>query len=231
MSVVSHEFRSPTSVIKVALEQVAGGVFGEIKGDIKEFVEMALTSASRLLLLVDDFLDIQKIESGNLKLDKRETQLSSLVIQSVTNNQLYAEQFGTRYRVQGPLSDEYVNCDAHRIEQVLINFLTNAAKYGLENGIVDVAVTRVNKYLRVSVTNLGAGIPEDFRDRVFEKFAMAYAPKKDQKIKSSGLGLSIAKEIIERHGGNIGFESEPDKSTTSGLNWKFCKKYKPRVFP
>lgn len=214
MSVVSHEFRSPTSVIKTALEQVASGMLGEIKGEVKEFVEIALNSTSRLLLLVDDFLDIQNIESGNLKLDKQETQLSSLVIQSVTNNQLYAEQFGTRYHLQEPLSDEHVNCDANRIEQVLINFLTNAAKYGLENGIVDVAVTRHNKYLRVSVSNLGEGIPADFRGRVFDKFAMAYAPKKEQKIKSSGLGLSIAKGIIEQHGGNIGFESETGKSTT-----------------
>lgn len=214
MSVVTHEFRSPASVIKATLEHIADDLSGEVKGNIQQFLTIALRNTRRMLLLVDDFLDIQKIESGNLQLARKTTRLSTLVVQSTANNQVYAEQFGSTYRLQESLPDNLVYCDENRIEQVLINLLTNAAKYGEEKGVIDVKMAKRKDYLRVSVINSGPGIPEDFRDKVFEKFAMAYAQKNTQKIKSSGLGLSIAKEIVEHHGGRIGFESIPDQTTT-----------------
>ena len=137
-----------------------------------------------------------------------------MVTDAVIRNKLYAEQFSTRYVLKEPLANDSVLCDEHRIEQVLTNFLTNAAKYGGEGDAIDVAVTRAGMQLRVSVSDHGPGIPKDFQPRVFEKFAMAHAPKKaqknDQKVKSSGLGLSIAKAIIEQHGGTLGFTTKTD---------------------
>lgn len=221
MSVVSHEFRSPTSVIKSALDLIAESDAGGVNIDSKQYIDIALSNTSRLLLLVDDFLDIQKIESGNLKFNKQECQLSSVVTDAVEVNKLYADRFAVHYELKKPFANELVYCDKHRIEQVLTNFLSNAAKYGGNNDTIEVAVTRMDNHLRVSVTDHGPGIPKKFQSRVFEKFAMAYAPKKDQKVKSSGLGLSIAKAIIEQHEGTIGFDTETDTQLKTGTTFWF----------
>lgn len=221
MSVVSHEFRSPAAVIKSALDLIAEGDAGEVSADVKEYIDMALTSTSRLLLLVDDFLDLQEIESGQLKFNKQETQLSSVVTDTVRINLLYAERFFAHYALKEPLADDLVLCDKHRIEQVLTNILTNAAKYGGDEDRIEVAVIRIGDKLRVSVSDHGPGIPQEFQSRVFEKFAMAFAPGKDQKVKSSGLGLSIAKAIIEQHGGSIGFDTRSAPQTETGTSFWF----------
>ena len=215
MGMVTHEFRSPVSVIKSALDLIADSDTENVNTDnVREFIEMAMQSTSQLLVLVDDFLDIQKLESGNLVFDKKATQLSRVARYAVDNNRLYAEKFNAHYQLSEPLSEQYVNCDEQRIYQVLTNMLTNAAKYGGDNDTINIAVTDTDGRLRVSVTDHGQGIPEGFQKKVFEKFAMAYAPKNNQKIKSTGLGLCIAKQIIKQHGGEIGFDSEIDKGTT-----------------
>lgn len=215
MGMVTHEFRSPVSIIKSALDLVASSESDNISAaDVKEFLDMALHSTSRLLLLVDDFLDIQKLESGNLKFDKQTIRLSRVVQYAVDSNKLYAERFNVSYHLMEPLAEQYVSCDEQRIFQAISNLLTNAAKYGGDNDTVIVAVTKMDERLRVSVRDHGAGIPEDFQNKVFEKFAMAYAPKNEQKVKSSGLGLSIAREIIEQHDGAIGFCNESGKGVT-----------------
>lgn len=215
MNMVTHEFRSPVSIIKSALDLVAGSDHTELSAeDVKEFIDMALHSTSHLLLLVDDFLDIQKLESGNLKLNKKATQLSGVVRYAVDSNKLYAEKFNACYQLTEPLADQYVICDEQRIYQVITNLLTNGVKYGGENDTIKVAVTKMGNRLRVSVSDHGPGISENFKKSVFEKFAMNYAPKNDQKVKSTGLGLSIARAIIKQHDGSIGFHTEVDKGTT-----------------
>ncbi len=223
MSVVSHEFRSPASVIKSALDLVADGDAGEINVDVKKYIDMASSNTSRLLLLVNDFLDIQKIESGNLQLDKQESQLSSVVTDAVFHNKLYAKKFSVTFNLKNSLANDHVFCDEHRIGQVITNFLSNAAKYGGINDNIDIAVVRVGKRLRVNVRDHGPGILEEFQPHVFEKFAMAEAPKqaKDQQVRSSGLGLSIAKAIIEQHGGSIGFDTKIHPHSEAGTTFWF----------
>ncbi|MBL1275872.1 MAG: hypothetical protein COB30_007275 [Ectothiorhodospiraceae bacterium] len=211
MSVVSHEFRSPTAVIKGALDLVSDGDAGAVSADVKKYIDMALASTSQLMRLVNDFLDLQKIESGNLTLNKVPTPLKTVVSNSVVRNGLYAEQFLVHYTLIQPLADGLVDCDEQRIEQVMTNFLSNAAKYGGHNDNIEISVSQNSNRLRVSVKDHGPGIPEDFQPRVFEKFAMNHSTpvnkKKGRKIQSSGLGLSIAKAIIEQHGGSIGFDT------------------------
>ncbi|HEC20190.1 MAG TPA: hypothetical protein ENI97_12720 [Gammaproteobacteria bacterium] len=225
MSVVSHEFRSPTSVIKGALDLVADGDAGKISEDVRKYIRMAQSNTSLLMRLVDDFLDLQKIESGNLSLSLVPTRLSEVVSETVARNRLYAEQFSVRYVLKQPLAEDTVLCDSQRIEQVLSNFLSNAAKYGAREDSIEVAVRRADKHLRVSVTDHGPGIPEEFLPYVFTRFAMAHAPhmnhKKGQKLQSSGLGLSIAKAIIERHGGNIGFDTCTQDHRGTGTTFWF----------
>lgn len=217
MGVVSHEFRSPAAVIKTALDLVAEGDAGEVSEEVKTYIDIASKSTSRLLLLVNDFLDIQKIESGNLQFNKEKVQLSKVVTEAISVNKLYAEQFSACYELKEPLANDIVSCDAHRIEQVLTNFLSNAAKYGGDNDTIEVSVTRIGKQLRVSVSDHGPGIPKKFQPHVFEAFAMTNAPKKaqDKDVQSSGLGLSIAKAIIEQHNGKIGFITSTNKDVAA----------------
>lgn len=221
MSVVSHEFRSPVSIIKSALDLVIDGDAGKISADVKKYICMASRSTSRLMLLVNDFLDVQNIESGSLSLDKQECQLSSVVSEAVSQNKIYAEQFSACYELKMPLANDYVSCDSNRIEQVLTNLLTNAAKYGADKDTIEVAVIRKGKQLRVSISDHGPGIPKEFQSRVFDKFSMAHVPNNDKKVKSSGLGLSIAKAIIEQHGGIIGFDVRSNSKNETGATFWF----------
>jgi len=225
MSVVSHEFRSPAAIVKSALDLIAEGDAGEINDDVKKYINIASKSTSRLLLLVNDFLEIERIEAGKLQFDKQKFQLSSVVADAVEHNKLYAEQFSVFYKLMEPLPNENVFCDADRIGQVLTNLLSNAAKYGAEDDNIEVAVTQIDERMRVSVTDHGPGIPEEFHSHVFEKFALAHSPKGKQEIgqdvQSSGLGLSIAKAIIERHDGIIGFETRTDPQSETGTTFWF----------
>lgn len=206
IGVVSHEFRTPSSIIKGALDLILEGDAGEISDDVRKYLTMASKSTARLLVLVDDFLDLQKIESGKLQFKKSKISLSSVVKNALNVNKPYAKQFDATYKLVEPLAEDMVYCDARRIEQVLTNILSNAAKYGANADIIDVSLQRQSDRLRISVKDHGAGIPEDFQERVFEKFATANLIS-HQQIKSTGLGLSIAKAIVEQHGGNIGFHT------------------------
>jgi signal transduction histidine kinase len=227
MGVVSHEFRSPVSIVKSALDLISEGDAGEINAEVKEYIDIASNNTSRLLLLVNDFLEIEKIEAGKLHFDMRESQLSLLVAKVVDRNKLYAEQLSARYELLEPLAGDHVSCDEHRMELVLSNLLSNAAKYGGKNDSIEVAVTRNAEQLRVSVSDHGPGIPKEYHSHVFEKFAMAHAPKPKeetneyQAVQSSGLGLSIAKAIIEHHGGTIGFETRTDVESETGTTFWF----------
>jgi signal transduction histidine kinase len=213
MSVISHELRTPASVVKSALDLVMAGDAGDISVDTRHYLGMAATNTSRLLLLVNDFLDLQKLESGHLPFNKSLEPISGIVRRAVDNNAIYAEQFGVSYQLNDMSENSTVNCDAHRIEQVLTNLLSNAAKYGGQNDIVNVTISRLDERVKIEVTDHGSGIPREFQSRVFEKFAMAKQGDRKE-VNSSGLGLSIAKAIVNQHGGTIGFTSEINKGTT-----------------
>ena len=221
MGMVSHEFRSPAASIKGALDLVGSGDAGEISDMAKQFIDLAAGRSLHLLLLVDDFLDIQKIESGHFRFNKKKSLLGKVVIDAVEHSRIYSKQFSVGYKIVDPMADGYVFIDENRIDQVLTNLLTNAAKYGGENDIVEVEVIQNGNMLRVSIRDHGEGIPEKFHSSVFEKFTMAYAQKKGEKVSSSGLGLNIAKVIVEMHDGTIGFETRTDTSKESGTTFWF----------
>ncbi len=212
MGVISHEFRTPTAVVKSALDLIMAGDAGEINADIRHFLEMASSSTSRLLLLVNDFLDIQKLESGHLSFNKSPTSITTLLKKVVDDNQIFATHVGAKYHLNTLDEDVTVDCDAQRIEQVLTNLLSNAVKYGGDKDSIIIDMTRSGHRLRITVTDHGDGIPESFQSRVFEKFAMA-STGKQRKLQSTGLGLSISKAIIEQHQGEIGFHTTVGKGT------------------
>ncbi|WP_455210806.1 sensor histidine kinase [Kaarinaea lacus] len=213
LSVVSHELRTPLTVIRGALALMAGGKAGEISSKAKDLAARALNNTNRLTFLVDDLLDVRKIESGRMEFCLKETGLKPFLEKCINENRTYGDQHDTTFELQPVVETAKVNIDENRIAQVLANLLSNAAKYGAEKDTVDISVEDSGDSYTISVTDHGPGIPEEFRCRVFSKFAQADASN-DRKVKGTGLGLHVVKLIIEHHGGSVGFTTESGKGTT-----------------
>lgn len=213
VSTVSHELRTPLTSIRGSLGLIIGGIAGELPTEAQELVDIAYKNTERLILLINDILDIEKIESGKMSFALRPVELMPLVEQAIAANQAYAEQFNVTLLLTATLPDVEVNVDSQRLIQVLTNLLSNAAKFSPPGETVAVSVTQQDQMIRISVKDQGSGIPQEFRDRIFQKFAQADSSDARQKG-GTGLGLSIAKAIIERLNGQIGFETEPNVGTT-----------------
>ena len=208
VSTVSHELRTPLTAIRGALGLLAGPLAKSLPARVVPLLEIADRNAARLTGLVNDLLDIDKIEAGRLRLELSPVDLNMLAVEAAEANRNFAVQRGIRIAVGCPAEPVVVSADGSRLHQVITNLVSNAAKFSPENGIVTITVERTSAVARVSVRDEGAGIPEEFNARIFGKFAQA-ASGDTKPVGGSGLGLSISKSIIEQHGGEIGFESRP----------------------
>lgn len=213
VSTVSHELRTPLTSIRGSLGLIIGGAAGELPEKAVSLLTIACNNSERLVRLINDILDIEKIESGKMEFDIKEQELMPLVRQSIEANRSYGQQYGVIFELCACVDDAHVVADADRITQVVDNLLSNAAKFSPKGGTVDIEVRRLDGRVRVSVTDHGSGIPEEFRSQVFQKFAQADCSDTRQKG-GTGLGLSICQAIIEAHQGEIGFETETGVGTT-----------------
>lgn len=213
VSVVSHELRTPLTSIRGSLGLIAGGVVGKLPEKVGALVEIAAKNSERLVRLINEILDVEKIESGKMGFRFIAQELMPLVEHALASNRPYAQQFSIELRVVEALPGVKVRVDTDRIEQVLANLVSNATKFSPRGGTVEVRVTRgAAGSVRFAITDHGKGIPASFQDRVFEKFAQADASSSRQKG-GTGLGLSISRAIVERHGGQMGFSSAPGNTT------------------
>jgi signal transduction histidine kinase/DNA-binding response OmpR family regulator/CHASE3 domain sensor protein len=207
VSTVSHELRTPLTSIRASLGLVVGGVAGELSEEVRELLEIAHNNSERLVLLVNDILDIEKIESGRLEFRRERQDARRLLEQAVEANRAYGTQFKVGFALQvEEAEDAAVYADAARIQQVMANLLSNAAKFSPPGGTVEVSLATDVGSVTFCVRDYGRGIPPDFQDRIFQRFAQADSSDVRQKG-GTGLGLSISKAIVEHHGGTIGFES------------------------
>lgn len=207
VSTVSHELRTPLTSIRGSLGLLAGGVVAELPVAARGMIDIAYKNSERLVRLINDILDIEKIEAGKLAFNLKPVELTLLVEQALEANRGYAEQFGVSVELAQAAPGAMVMADADRLMQVLANLLSNAAKFSPANGVVTVDVTRHGHSLRVAVTDQGAGIPEAFQGRIFQKFAQADSSDTRQKG-GTGLGLSITRAIVEKLGGQVGFTTQ-----------------------
>ena len=157
-------------------------------------------------------LDIEKIESGRVVFNLSRVDVRPLVEQAIEGNRGFAEGYGVRVRLDPASADGEVNADPDRLAQVITNLLSNAIKFSPADGEVLVAVEKNGDVVRISVRDHGSGIPADFKPHIFEKFAQADATSSRQKG-GTGLGLSIVKQIVERLGGEVGFDDAPGGGT------------------
>lgn len=216
VSVVSHELRTPLTSIRGSLGLIAGGVAGELPAKARSLVDIAAKNCERLVRLINDILDVEKIESGQMGFRFAAVDLGALAEQAIEGNRAYAEGYEVALRIAAAGEDAAVARvwgDADRLLQVITNLISNAVKFSPRGGVAEVAVTRGEGVARVAVTDHGPGVPPEFRQRIFEKFAQADSSSTREKG-GTGLGLSISRAIVERHQGRIGFTSEPAVATT-----------------
>lgn len=220
VSVTSHQLRTPLSVIKGNLEMVLEGDAGKITKEQKEILQEAFWGNERMINLVNNLMDISKIEEGRFEMKFEPTQFEKLIGQAVVELEPLAKKNKVILEYRPPtLPLPKVNIDQARIKQVIQNLVDNAIKYSRIDTrgkvLVEIQKEKEGKFFRVSVQDNGAGIPRDEQEKIFGRFFRASNISKLDPGGGSGLGLYIVKAIIEQSGGRIWFESEGEgKGTT-----------------
>jgi signal transduction histidine kinase len=211
ISIVSHELRTPLLSVSSALELFSAGVLGELSEKGLSRLKFAQDEANRLIRLINDLLDIEKMEAGKFILDKSDFQISELVQNSIAATAQLAEQKGIK--IETSFAEQTINADRDRTFQVIINLLSNAIKFSPESGLIKLCVEASNDQIEFKVIDQGRGIPEEARKKIFDRFVQV--EKSDETVRGgSGLGLAISRAIVEQHGGTIGVESEPSQGST-----------------
>ncbi|QBX37684.1 response regulator [Brevundimonas sp. S30B] len=216
VSTVSHELRTPLTSIAGSLGLLTGGAAGALPDRPARLIAIAHANSQRLVRLINDILDMEKLESGQMTLDLSPVDLRDIAERSIESLRGFTEDLGVDITLAGGAAAP-VRGDADRLIQVAVNLISNAAKFSPTGGTVEVSVHPESRLARLSVRDEGPGIPDEFRSRIFSKFAQADGS--DTRAKGgTGLGLAIAREIAERHGGRLWFESQPGAGATFHLD-------------
>ena len=198
IATASHELRTPLTGMYGCLAMLRDGSVGELGEEARSFVDMSFASCERLVRLVNDMLDVEKLAAGKVQFVFAPHSVRALVDRAMREMQTYADQHGVTLAVGGS-DDATIHADADRLVQVLVNLLSNAIKFSPRGQAVEVRVERVApQAVRVAVLDHGPGVPAQFRARLFQRFAQSDAGKAKG---GTGLGLSISRSIIEAHGG------------------------------
>ncbi len=213
VSTVSHELRTPLTSIRGSLGLVSGGIAGVLPDKARDLVEIAKNNCERLIRLINEILDSEKIESGKMQFELKPQDMKPLLERALADNQGFADQHKVRLVLQAPRQALRVNVDSDRLLQVMANLLSNAIKFSSAEGTVRVLLGRHAGRVRVEVSDDGPGIPEEFRKRIFQKFSQADSSDTRQKG-GTGLGLNIVKAMLERMEGSIAFDSRVNVGTT-----------------
>src|ERR1700722_11544001 len=212
VSTVSHELRTPLTSISGSLRLLTSNAAGNLPRPMARLLAIAHTNSQRLVRLVNDILDIEKMEGGRVVFNFRRADVRSVVKQAVDANQGFAEDYGVRVRLADGAPAAGVRGAPDRLLQVVTNLLSNAIKFSPANGEVVVAIEKEPDIVRITVRDHGLGIPIAFKPLIFEKFAQADAGNARKKG-GTGLGLSIVKQIVDRLGGGVGFADAPGGGT------------------
>ena len=213
ISIASHELRTPLTSLKGALDLIHSDVVGQIPEAMAPLLEIAHRNSERLGRLIDDILDIEKLDAEKMEFSMQPIPVPGLIDQAISEHAGFGIEHGVSFVIDGDVPNVAVLGDEDRLMQVFSNLMSNAAKFSAEGTVVRLSACEKGQVVRISITDEGQGIPEVFHDKVFEKFTRA--DNSDSGLQyGTGLGLSIAKAVVERHGGNIGFKTETDVGTT-----------------
>lgn len=213
ISTVSHELRTPLTSIAGTLGLLKGGVGGPLPEKARELIAIGHNNSNRLIALINDLLDIQKIEAGGMEFRMKPVRLERIVKTAIAQMHSYAANRNVAFTCCINDGLALVEGDADRIEQVMANLLSNAAKFSPEGAEVTVTLRTDGAEAVVAVADSGPGIPAEFRSRIFHRFAQADSSDTRRKG-GTGLGLAIVRAIVEHHGGRVWYESEPGQGAT-----------------
>ncbi|WP_444995591.1 CHASE domain-containing sensor histidine kinase [Aliikangiella sp. IMCC44359] len=212
VSTVSHELRTPLTSIRGALGLALNSNSNMIDENMRNLLVMANKNSERLTLLINDLLDFEKIDSNDFEINLSLIDVVALLKNAIDDNSGFALEHDVKLLFATETDSLLINADSHRLLQAFTNLLSNAVKYSPQNGEVKVTIELVSDKVRVGVSDQGAGIPEEFHDRVFQRFAQADSSD-TRKVGGTGLGLSICKAIIELHEGSLYFKTSENNGT------------------
>lgn len=216
VSTVSHELRTPLTSIRGALSLVLSGALKDLPEKENELIETASRNTERLMHLINDILDMQKIEAGKLEYANSNINLMEAIEKSVLDNHSYAKQYHVNIKLGDKIDNVIVNIDPLRLSQIMSNLLSNAAKFSKEHSDILIHCNVDGQFVKVSVVDTGEGIPDEYFDKIFKKFSQHDASSTKEKG-GTGLGLAITKQMIEAMGGSINFTSALGKGTTFNI--------------
>jgi len=206
ISIASHELRTPMTSIKGSLDLLLGGFAGDVNEETRELLVIAHSGCERLIRLINDILDLSKIEAGKMQLRLQRMNLVDSVQRSVRTIKSYADSLNVKLVVEAAEPLPEILGDKDRLDQVVTNLLGNAIKFSPPEGTVTVTVRAVGEGIECRVVDTGPGIPTDQVDRIFDKFHQVVGPSK--KKGGTGLGLTIARALVVEHNGRIWAESQ-----------------------
>lgn len=210
VATVAHEFRTPLTSLRMAVHLCTEEVAGPLTDKQAELLHAAREDCDRLQAMVDDILDLSRIEAGKVELYPLPTRVADVMEKAIEENKGDASAKGLRLTMDFPVPEVKVLADHERIGHVFSNLIGNAVRHTAGEGSIRVGAHVANGSVRFTVTDTGKGIPKEYHSRIFEKFFQV----PDGGPKGTGLGLYIAREIVRGHGGQIGVESEPGKGST-----------------
>jgi PAS domain S-box-containing protein len=208
VATVSHELRTPLTSIRGSLGLVLGALGADLPANVTRLLNIAHSNCERLVLLINDILDMEKLSSGKMHFDIQKHRMSDLVQQAFLANIGFAEEHGVQQEIIPPLPDVVVNADAPRLHQVFANLLSNAVKFSPRGSLVTISAKVIAGGVHVFIRDQGPGIPPEFRSKIFGRFSQADSSLARSKG-GTGLGLYISKQIMNRMSGTIDFESTP----------------------
>ena len=216
VSQASHDLRTPLTAIKGSLDNMLRGVGGIPNEKHQSLLGRAARSVDRLTILINDLLDVSRLESGRMVLEKSTVQFETLVQGIVHENQPAADQRGITLQAEGLSESSPIHIDGGKIERVVGELIGNAIKYTPEGGRVDIHLRRDIESLDLSVRDTGIGMTPEECEKIFDRFFRTRASQ--DMAKGSGLGLSIAKELVEMHGGTLTLHSEQGRGSTFAVS-------------
>ncbi len=213
LSIVSHELRTPLTSIIGSLELIKRDQGGTLPDNIKPVLDIAARNSQRLASLVEDLLDLQKLEAGEMEFFFKPINANDLVQEAVESTEGYARKLGINVATQLCTEPCQISGESKRLVQVMNNLLSNALKFSDEGSTVNVSVQVIGTHVRISVQDQGVGIPEGSREVVFGKFTQVDASD-IRKVGGTGLGLNITEQILDRHNAEIDYVSEVGVGST-----------------
>jgi PAS domain S-box-containing protein len=217
VSTVSHELRAPLTSIAGSLGLLTGGAAGALSDKARRLVTIAHANSQRLVRLINDILDLDKLDAGKMQFASMPLSIRDIVDASVESSRGFAQEFGVQLVLMPEESTggttDVIRGDPDRLTQVFVNLLSNAAKFSPPGATVEASIHRMGDHVRVAIRDYGTGIPEAFQRVIFNRFSQADSSDR-RRQGGTGLGLSIAKSIVEHHRGHISFETEIGRGTT-----------------